>query len=100
MLPTRRAPTSPGEMLLKEFLQPLGVSQTDLARRLGIPIQRVNTIIAGKRAVTAETALLLAAGLGTSPEFWLNLQTSWDLWHARRRFKPTVKRIVGRVRAG
>lgn len=68
MLPTRRAPTSPGEMLLKEFLQPLGVSQTDLARRLGIPIQRVNTIIAGKRAVTAETALLLAAGLGTSPE--------------------------------
>ena len=94
MLPTNRPPSSPGEILLKEFLEPLGISQTDFARKLGVPIQRINTIINERRAVTAETALLFAAAFGTSPQFWLNLQTSYDLWHAQRRFRPTVKRIA------
>jgi addiction module HigA family antidote len=84
MTPKNRPPTSPGEILAKEFLEPLGLSQVALAARMGVPIQRVNTLINGKRGVTAETALLLAEALGTTPEFWMNLQMSLDLWNARR----------------
>ena len=76
-------------MLLKEFLEPAGMTQVEFARRLGVPIQRLNTIINGKRAVSAETALLLAKALGTSPEFWMNLQTRHDLWHARARLESS-----------
>jgi antitoxin HigA-1 len=100
LLPLHTPPTPPGEMLLKEFLEPLGLTQTEFSRLLGIPIQRVNTIINGKRAVSAETAILLAAALGTTPEYWLNLQMNWDLWHAQRRFKPAVQRIAARPRVG
>jgi addiction module HigA family antidote len=84
MTPKNRPPTSPGEILAKEFLEPLGLTQVALAARMGVPIQRVNTLINGKRGVTAETALLLAEALGTTPEFWMNLQMSLDLWNARR----------------
>jgi addiction module HigA family antidote len=94
LLPSRLPPTSPGEVLLKEFLEPLRITQTELAERLGVPIQRINTIINGKRAVTAETALLLSAAFGTSAQFWLNLQMNHDLWHARKRFRPSVRRIA------
>ena len=80
----KRPPTHPGEMLLEEFLKPLGLSQADAARRMGISANRLNELTRGKRGVTAETALRLADLLRTSPEFWLNLQTSWDLWHAYR----------------
>lgn len=83
MLPSDRIPTHPGEILLEEFLRPLGTSQLAFSHRLGIPLQRVNEIVRGKRGVTAETALLLSAGLGTSPEFWLNLQAAHDLGRAR-----------------
>ena len=83
MLPSDRIPTHPGEVLLKEFLRPLGTSQLKLSRQLGIPLQRVNEIVRGKRGVTAESALLLSARLGTSPEFWLNLQAAHDLGRAR-----------------
>lgn len=83
MLPPNRIPTHPGEMLLEEFLIPLGVSQVRFAAHLGIPTQRVNEIVNGKRGVTPETALLFAAALGTSPEFWINLQGSHDLAVAR-----------------
>ena len=79
-----RVPTHPGEILRADFLAPLGMAQVTLARRMGVPIQRVNTLVNGKRGVTAETALLLAKVLGTSPEFWMNLQTSYDLWRARQ----------------
>jgi addiction module HigA family antidote len=80
----KRPPTHPGEMLLEEFLRPLGMSQADAARRMRISANRLNELIRKKRGVTAETALCLADLLHTSPEFWLNLQTSWDLWHAYR----------------
>lgn len=85
MLPTNRPPTAPGEMLLEEFLKPRGVTQVELASRMGVPIQRVNTIVNGKRGVTAETAILLAEALDTTPEFWMGLQSDFDLWHALRK---------------
>jgi antitoxin HigA-1 len=83
MLPDKRIPTHPGEMLLLEFLKPLGMSQVDFADHLGIPIQRVNEIVKGKRGVTPETAWLFSQALGTSPEFWTNLQAAHDLAKAR-----------------
>ena len=82
MIPKRRRPTHPGEVLLKEFLIPTDTTQIDLARSMGVPVQRINTLIAGKRGITASTALLLAQQLGTSPEFWMNLQASVDLYDA------------------
>jgi addiction module HigA family antidote len=72
-------------MLLKEFLEPLGLTQVALATRMGVPIQRVNGIVNGRRVVTAETAILLARALGTPPELWLKLQMATDLWAAERR---------------
>ena len=83
MLPNRRTPTHPGEILSEEFLQPLGITQVALAEHLGVPIQRINELIRGKRGVTPETAWLLAGALGTTPEFWLNLQANHDLAKAR-----------------
>lgn len=84
MTPKHRAPTHPGEILNEEFLRPLGLTQSALAGKMGVPLQRVNTIISGKRGVTAETAILLARAFGTTPQFWMNLQTNSDLWHAER----------------
>jgi addiction module HigA family antidote len=71
-------------MLLEEFLTPLSMSQTELAERIGVSYPRVNEIINGKRGVTPDTALRLAKLFGTTPEFWLNGQRNWDLWHALR----------------
>jgi len=84
MIPKHRAPTHPGEMLLKEFLEPMGISQAKLAQDLRIPVQRVNTLIRGKRGVSAETAIILGRYFQISPEFWMNLQTAYDLYQARR----------------
>ncbi len=81
-LPKHRPPTHPGEMLFEEFLKPLGVSQSEVAIRLGISYPRLNEIINGKRGVTPDTALRLAKVLGMSADFWLGLQSDWDLWHA------------------
>ena len=78
----RRPPTHPGEMLLEEFLKPLGLSQTAAAARMEMTTNRLNEIVKGKRGVTADTAWRLSALLGTSPELWMNLQMHWDLWHA------------------
>ena len=83
-LPTHRPPTHPGEMLLKEFLKPLGLTQTEFAARLGVSYPRLNEIVRRKRSVTPDTALRLARVLGTSADFWLGLQQDWDLWHAMR----------------
>jgi addiction module HigA family antidote len=85
MVPKNRPPTTPGEVLLEEFLKPKGMTQTELAARMSVPIQRVNTLIAGKRGVTAETAILLARVFETSAEFWMNLQNACDLYEAQRR---------------
>ncbi len=83
-LPKYRPPTHPGEMLMEEFIKPLGVTQTELAAKLGISFPRLNEILRGKRAVTPDTALRLERVLGMSADFWLGLQLDWDLWHAIR----------------
>lgn len=93
----RRRPTPPGEMLLEEFLKPAGITQVAFAAKMRVPIQRVNGIISGRRAVTAETAILLSRALGTTPELWLNLQASVDLWDAQQRMPRG--RVVARVHA-
>ena len=81
-LPKSRAPTHPGEMLLEEFLRPMGITQSAFAIRLGVSFPRLNEIIKGRRGVTPDTALRLAQVLGMSAEFWLGLQLDWDLWNA------------------
>ena len=92
MLPENRIPTHPGEVLLEEFLVPMNVSQVAFAAHISVPVQRVNEIVRGKRGITPETAWLFAEALGTSPEFWLNLQSNYDL--VRSRPKRQVKRIT------
>ncbi len=92
MLPKNRPPTHPGEILLSEFLQAKKLSQQALADAIGVPLQRINTLINGKRGVTPETALLLARFFETSPEFWMNLQAQHDLWHARKELDARSKK--------
>ncbi len=75
----RLAPVHPGEVLREEFLGPMGLSAAGLARRIGVPGNRVSEIAAGRRAVTGDTALRLAAAFGTTPEFWMNLQSRWEI---------------------
>lgn len=84
MIPSHRRPTHPGEILLYEFLEPRKISQVMLAKKTALPVQRINTLINGKRGITAETALLLSKALGTTPEFWMNLQAAYDLYEARQ----------------
>ena len=96
-LPRHRPPTHPGEMLLEEFLKPLGMTQVELAERIRVSYPRVNEIIKGKRGLTPDTALRLARLLGTTPEFWLNGQLNWDLWQARRSPKAREIRRIKRV---
>ncbi len=84
LLPTDRPPTHPGEMLLEEFLKPLGISQSAFAIRLGVSFPRLNEIIRRKRGVTPDTALRLARVTGMGADFWLGLQQDWDIWHAMR----------------
>ena len=79
MHPKNRIPAHPGEILLEEFLTPLGVTQVAFAAHLGIPLQRVNEIVRRKRGVSPATAWLFAGALGTTPEFWINLQAAYDL---------------------
>ena len=83
-VPTNRVPTHPGEMLLEEFLNPMGLSQRDLADSIHVPYQRINEIVNGRRGVTPSTALRLAKYFGTSAGFWMNLQLRWDLYHAQK----------------
>jgi addiction module HigA family antidote len=94
MIPSHRSPTHPGEILLEEFLNPLGITQVQLANHIGVPTQRVNEIVRGKRGVTPETAWLLGKALSTSPEFWLNLQATFDLAQSR---PQRVIRPMGKV---
>lgn len=90
-VPKGRVPTHPGEVLLEEFLEPMGLTQVELAEHLGVPVQRVNELIRGKRGVTPETAWLLAEAFETTPQFWLSLQSNHDL--ARHRPARTVRAI-------
>ena len=79
MIPENRIPTHPGVILSQEFLVPLGISQVAFAAHLGVPVQRINELIRGKRGITPQTAWLLSAALNTTPEFWINLQSAHDL---------------------
>lgn len=98
MLPTNRPPSHPGEMLLKEFLEPSGVSQVEAARRMKIPFQRLNAIVRGRRSVSADTALLFEALTRWDAEIWMTLQARWDLWHAlRARGQRPKVRSLGRT---
>lgn len=93
MQPTNRIPTHPGEILREEFLVPLGQSQVALAAHLGVPVQRINELVRGKRGVTPETAWLLAQAFDTTPQLWLNLQAAYDLARSRPRTKvPKLRR--------
>jgi addiction module HigA family antidote len=79
MLPENRITTHPGQVLLLDFLEPIEVSQSEFARHLGVPVQRINELVKGKRGITPETAWLLSKSLGTTPEFWMNLQVAYEL---------------------
>ncbi len=92
MIPENRIPTHPGVILSREFLAPLGVSQVAFAAHLGVPEQRINELVRGKRGITPETAWLLSQALDTTPEFWINLQTAYDL--ARSRPAEPVQRLA------
>jgi addiction module HigA family antidote len=92
MLPERRVSSRPGIILLEDFLKPLGVSQVAFAKHVRVPLQRVNEVVRGRRGVTPDTAWRFAQALGTTPEFWLNLQATHDL--SRRRPRRVVRRLV------
>ena|SRR5687768_17098678 len=92
-IPTHRPPTHPGEMLLEEFLKPLGLTQRELADAIDVPFQRVNEIVNQRRGITPSTAVRLAQFFGMSSEFWMNLQTGWDLYHAQKSDAAVLKRI-------
>lgn len=93
-LPERRAPTHPGRILREEFLEPLGMTQKALATSLGVSYGRINRLLNEKSRVTPEMALRLARFLRTTPEFWLNGQRIWDLWHVLRSGESTdIQRI-------
>ena len=89
-------PVTPGEILLEEFMKPLAVSQNKLARDLDLPPARVNDIIHARRGISANTALRLAAYFGTTPEFWLNLQSAYDLKLEQRKSGAALRRVIRR----
>src|SRR5262245_44623862 len=93
MIPKHRIPTHPGEILLEEFLKPLGITQRAFAKHIGITSARLSEIIKGKRGVSAETALLLSKALGPSPQFWMNLQANYDLALAQKAAKKRIAKL-------
>ncbi len=92
MIPENRIPTHPGEVLEEEFLRPLHISPAAFAKHIGVPAQRIYYVVHGQRRVTSEIAWLFSQALGTTPEFWLNLQSAYDL------AKNQPKRQVGRLK--
>jgi len=94
MARTRLPPVHPGEILLKEFLEPLGISQYRLAKDISVPPRRINEIVHGARAISADTALRLARYFGTSERFWLNLQARYDLETEKDRLGRRLDREV------
>ncbi len=93
-IPTDRAPTHPGEMLLEEFLKPMNITQRQLADAIHVPYQRINEIINGRRGITPSTALRLAEAFEVSPDFWLNLQLRFDLFYTQQREAEELKSIA------
>ena len=87
-------PVLPGEILFEEFMVPLGISQNQLGRDLGVPITRINEIVNGKRAITVDTAMRLSVYFRTTPEVWLNLQQRYDIECAHRDLLPELKQTI------
>jgi antitoxin HigA-1 len=83
----------PGEVLLEEFLKPMGISQNALARAIGVPPRRINKIVLGKRSISADTALRLARAFGTSEQFWMGLQADYDLEEARKAAAGDLRKV-------
>jgi addiction module HigA family antidote len=98
-MPKQLEPITPGEILLEEFMKPLGVSQNRLARDIDVPVARINEVVRAKRAITVDTALRLAAYFDTTAEFWVNLQSRYDLKRARRDVWPALRKIIRPLRA-
>jgi addiction module HigA family antidote len=96
MLTTKRKPASVGEILVEEFMEPIGLTQVALAEAMGVPRKHVNELCNDRRSVTAPTALILARVFGTSPEFWLNVQRRTDLWEAMN--DPRERERIERAR--
>lgn len=92
-IPTNREPTHPGEMLLEEFLRPMGITQRELADGILVPYQRVNELVNKKRGITPSTALRLAKFFGMTPGFWMNLQLRWDLYHTQQAEQKQLNEI-------
>ena len=92
-IPTSRTPTHPGEMLLEEFLNPMGLTQRELADNIRVPYQRVNDLVNGRRGITPSTALRLAKFFNMSADFWMNLQLRWDLYLAQQDESNVLKTI-------
>jgi antitoxin HigA-1 len=95
----KRDPICPGEILRKEFMEPLGISQNKLARDIDVPVTRISDIVHGRRGISADSALRLAVYFGTTPEFWLNLQTRYDLKISRRDLLPAIEKNVRPLQA-
>jgi antitoxin HigA-1 len=92
-VPSSRTPTHPGEMLLEEFLVPMGLTQRDLATAIHVPYQRINDLVNGRRGITPSTALRLAKFFGMTPDFWMNVQLRWDLYFAQQEELNVLKTI-------
>ena len=92
-IPTNRTPTHPGEMLLEEFLNPMGLTQRELADAIHVPYQRVNDLVNGRRGMTSSTALRLAKYFGNTPAFWMNLQLRWDLYFSQQEENKVLEGI-------
>ena len=98
-VPTSRPPTHPGEMLVEEFLTPMGIKESDLAEFIHVPTQRINEIIINHQSVTPSIALRLARYFGMSPDFWMNLQLRWDLYHTQKAESEDLNNIRPHVAA-
>ena len=99
-VPTHREPIHPGEMLLEEFLNPMELSQRDLADGIRVPYQRVNELVNRRRGITPATALRLAKFFGNTPGFWMNVQLRWDLYRAQQSEAEALRRIRRVKKAG
>jgi addiction module HigA family antidote len=93
-MPAKLDPIPPGEILLEEFMKPLGISQNALARALHVPVGRINDIVHARRSITADTATRLGIYFGTGPEIWLNLQAAYEVRLAKRNYLPSLSRRI------
>lgn len=99
-IPKYRPPTHPGKILLKDFLEPMGITQRQLADALHVPYQRINELVNQKRGITPSTAIRLSKFFGNSSQFWLNLQQNWELYHVMKEEEEELKTIFQFKSAG